>query len=90
MALDFRAMADLRIAILDSDSGFVRVLVKRAGDLGSFPPPRAAPPRSSTIDTNVPGSVGVTPYSCVASRRVSVSKKPYARRARYCWRLTTG
>jgi DNA-binding response OmpR family regulator len=28
------AMADLRIAILDSDSGFVRVLVKRAGDLG--------------------------------------------------------
>jgi DNA-binding response OmpR family regulator len=34
MGLDFRAMADLRIAILDSDSGFVRVLVKRAGDLG--------------------------------------------------------
>jgi DNA-binding response OmpR family regulator len=27
-------MADLRIAILDTDSGFVRVLVKRAGDLG--------------------------------------------------------
>jgi DNA-binding response OmpR family regulator len=27
-------MADLRIAILDSDSGFVRVLVKRAADLG--------------------------------------------------------
>src|ERR687894_1743197 len=27
-------MADLRIAILDSDSGFVQVLVKRAGDLG--------------------------------------------------------
>jgi DNA-binding response OmpR family regulator len=27
-------MADLRIAILDSDSGFVRVLVKRASDLG--------------------------------------------------------
>jgi DNA-binding response OmpR family regulator len=27
-------MADLRIAILDSDSGLVRVLVKRAGDLG--------------------------------------------------------
>jgi DNA-binding response OmpR family regulator len=27
-------MVDLRIAILDSDSGFVRVLVKRAGDLG--------------------------------------------------------
>jgi DNA-binding response OmpR family regulator len=34
MGLDFGAMADLRIAILDSDSGFVRVLVKRAGDLG--------------------------------------------------------
>jgi DNA-binding response OmpR family regulator len=34
MALDFGAMADLRIAILDTDSGFVRVLVKRAGDLG--------------------------------------------------------
>ena len=32
--LDFREMADLRIAILDSDSGFVRVLVKRAGDMG--------------------------------------------------------
>jgi DNA-binding response OmpR family regulator len=27
-------MADLRIAILDSDSGFVQVLVKRAGDMG--------------------------------------------------------
>src|ERR687896_141835 len=27
-------MTDLRIAILDSDSGFVQVLVKRAGDLG--------------------------------------------------------
>src|SRR4051794_10480740 len=27
-------MADLRIAILDSDSGFVQVLVKRAADLG--------------------------------------------------------
>ena len=34
MRIDFRAMADPRIAILDSDSGFVRVLVKRAGDLG--------------------------------------------------------
>jgi DNA-binding response OmpR family regulator len=34
LGLDFSAMADLRIAILDSDSGFVRVLVKRAGDLG--------------------------------------------------------
>src|ERR687897_1238843 len=27
-------MTDLRIAVLDLDSGFVRVLVKRAGDLG--------------------------------------------------------
>ena len=27
-------MPDLRIAILDSDSGFVQVLVKRAGDMG--------------------------------------------------------
>ena len=27
-------MSELRLAILDSDSGFVRVLVKRAGDLG--------------------------------------------------------
>src|ERR671917_1487531 len=27
-------MTDLRIAVLDSDSGFVRVLTKRAGDLG--------------------------------------------------------
>src|ERR687896_886692 len=27
-------MAEMRLAILDSDSGFVRVLVKRAGDLG--------------------------------------------------------
>jgi DNA-binding response OmpR family regulator len=28
------SMPDLRIAILDSDSGFVQVLVKRAGDMG--------------------------------------------------------
>ena len=32
--IDFLAMPDLRIAILDSDSGFVQVLVKRAGDMG--------------------------------------------------------
>ena len=45
MGLDFRAMADLRIAILDSDSGFVRVLVKRAGDLGwQYRCLEAAPP----------------------------------------------
>jgi DNA-binding response OmpR family regulator len=37
-------MADLRIAILDSDSGFVRVLVKRAGDLGWQYRPLEAPP----------------------------------------------
>src|SRR3954462_3099878 len=38
-------MADLRIAILDSDSGFVRVLVKRAADLGwQYPRLEAAPP----------------------------------------------
>ena len=44
-SLDFRAMADLRIAILDSDSGFVRVLVKRAADLGwQYRCLEAAPP----------------------------------------------
>src|SRR5919109_2616695 len=32
--IDFPAMPDLRIAILDSDSGCVQVLVKRAGDMG--------------------------------------------------------
>jgi DNA-binding response OmpR family regulator len=38
-------MADLRIAILDSDSGFVRVLVKRAADLGwQYRCLEAAPP----------------------------------------------
>ena len=38
-------MADLRIAILDSDSGFVQVLVKRAGDLGwQYRCLEAAPP----------------------------------------------
>src|SRR3954463_6438625 len=38
-------MADLRIAILESDSGFVRVLVKRAGDLGwQYRCLEAAPP----------------------------------------------
>ena len=43
--LDFAAMADLRIAILDSDSGFVRVLVKRAADLGwQYRCLEAAPP----------------------------------------------
>jgi DNA-binding response OmpR family regulator len=39
-------MADLRLAILDSDSGFVRVLVKRAGDLGWQYRRLEAPPRT--------------------------------------------
>jgi DNA-binding response OmpR family regulator len=38
-------MPDLRIAILDSDSGFVQVLVKRAGDMGwQYRRLEAAPP----------------------------------------------
>src|ERR687894_3272428 len=38
-------MSDMRLAILDSDSGFVRVLVKRAGDLGwQYRCLEAAPP----------------------------------------------
>src|SRR5215204_4435159 len=39
-------MADLRIAILDSASGFVRVLVKRAGDMGWQYRRLEAPPRT--------------------------------------------
>src|SRR5918992_1024819 len=39
-------MADMRLAILDSDSGFVRVLVKRAGDLGWHTRSLEAPPRT--------------------------------------------
>jgi DNA-binding response OmpR family regulator len=38
-------MSELRLAILDSDSGFVRVLVKRAGDLGWQHRRLEAPPR---------------------------------------------
>jgi DNA-binding response OmpR family regulator len=38
-------MSDMRLAILDSDSGFVRVLVKRAGDLGWQYRRLEAPPR---------------------------------------------
>jgi DNA-binding response OmpR family regulator len=38
-------MSKLRLAILDSDSGFVRVLVKRAGDLGWQHRRLEAPPR---------------------------------------------
>jgi DNA-binding response OmpR family regulator len=38
-------MSELRLAILDSDSGFVRVLVKRAGDLGWQYRRLEAPPR---------------------------------------------
>jgi DNA-binding response OmpR family regulator len=39
-------MSELRLAILDSDSGFVRVLVKRAGDLGWQYRSLEAPPRT--------------------------------------------
>jgi DNA-binding response OmpR family regulator len=39
-------MSELRLAILDSDSGFVRVLVKRAGDLGWRHRRLEAPPRT--------------------------------------------
>jgi DNA-binding response OmpR family regulator len=39
-------MSELRLAILDSDSGFVRVLVKRAGDLGWQYRRLEAPPRT--------------------------------------------
>jgi DNA-binding response OmpR family regulator len=38
-------MSELRLAILDTDSGFVRVLVKRAGDLGWQHRRLVAPPR---------------------------------------------
>jgi DNA-binding response OmpR family regulator len=38
-------MPELRLAILDTDSGFVRVLVKRAGDLGWQHRRLEAPPR---------------------------------------------
>jgi len=39
-------MADMRLAILDTDSGFVRVLVKRAGDMGWQYRRLEAPPRT--------------------------------------------
>src|ERR687887_1871797 len=39
-------MSELRLAILDSDSGFVRVLVKRAGDIGWQYRRLEAPPRT--------------------------------------------
>jgi len=39
-------MSDMRLAILDSDSGFVRVLVKRASDLGWQYRRLEAPPRA--------------------------------------------
>src|ERR687894_2063392 len=39
-------MSDMRLAILDSDSGFVRVLVKRASDLGWQLRRLEAPPRT--------------------------------------------
>jgi DNA-binding response OmpR family regulator len=47
-------MTDLRIAILDSDSGFVRVLVKRAGDLGwRYRCLEAAPPVDELVAMRV-------------------------------------
>ena len=42
-------MSDMRLAILDSDSGFVRVLVKRAGDLGWQYRCLEAPPRTEDL-----------------------------------------
>ena len=44
-------MADMRLAILDTDSGFVRVLVKRAGDLGWQYRRLEAPPRNEDFVT---------------------------------------
>jgi DNA-binding response OmpR family regulator len=42
-------MPDLRIAVLDPDSGFVRVLVKRAGDLGWQSRLLESPPRPDEL-----------------------------------------
>jgi DNA-binding response OmpR family regulator len=42
-------MSDMRLAILDSDSGFVRVLVKRASDLGWQYRRLEAPPRTDDL-----------------------------------------
>jgi DNA-binding response OmpR family regulator len=42
-------MSDMRLAILDSDSGFVRVLVKRASDLGWQYRRLEAPPRTEDL-----------------------------------------
>jgi DNA-binding response OmpR family regulator len=42
-------MADMRLAILDSDSGFVRVLIKRADDLGWQHRRLEAPPRTDDL-----------------------------------------
>jgi DNA-binding response OmpR family regulator len=42
-------MSEMRLAILDSDSGFVRVLVKRAGDLGWQHRRLEAPPRMEEL-----------------------------------------
>jgi len=42
-------MSDMRLAILDTDSGFVRVLVKRAGDLGWGHRRLEAPPRTDDL-----------------------------------------
>jgi DNA-binding response OmpR family regulator len=42
-------MSDMRLAILDTDSGFVRVLVKRASDLGWQYRRLEAPPRTEDL-----------------------------------------
>jgi DNA-binding response OmpR family regulator len=42
-------MSDMRLAILDTDSGFVRVLVKRASDLGWQYRRMEAPPRAEEL-----------------------------------------
>jgi DNA-binding response OmpR family regulator len=42
-------MSDMRLAILDTDSGFVRVLVKRASDLGWQYRRMEAPPRAEDL-----------------------------------------
>jgi len=55
-------MADLRIAILDSDSGFVRVLVKRAADLGwQYRCLEAAPPVEEFVAMRVNALVSARP-----------------------------
>src|ERR671914_757252 len=73
-------MPDMRLAILDSDSGFVRVLVKRAGDLGWQHRRLESPPRTEdfvamrvnalVVDLALPG-LGIV----VCTGRSSVSQR---------------